>query len=74
MKVIVLVKHECHIDDSLKVYAYSEDNLRKVKDEMREFCPIGKEQCLGDLPRENGGQFGRNENDYCSYSIVEVKE
>ena len=76
MKVIVYISHDRHREDIVKVYAYSEENLAKVKKAMRErwHGEEGREGYFGDLPSENGTQYGWGEEYYDSYSIVNVEK
>lgn len=73
MKVIVSIIHDRHTDDVLNVLKYSEENVEKVRKDFEGIYPDGTWRMCGDLPCNNGDQFGENENYYCSYSVVTVK-
>ena len=76
MKVIVHISHDRHREDIVKVYNYSEENLAKVEQEMKNrwHGEEGHEGYFGDLPSENGHQYGWDEAYYDSYSIVEIEK
>ena len=73
MKIIVLIHHDRHTDDHISVFAYSDENLEIIKKKMEEYWQGGSWGWYGDLPSENGEQFGVGEDYYSSYSIVEVQ-
>lgn len=73
MKVIVSIIHDRHYDDHLTVQKYTTENLQALEGKYREYYPDGKWGMYGDLPCEDGDQFGVNEDYYCSYAIVDVK-
>lgn len=72
MQVIVRTSHDRHRDDNIKVYDYTGENLDLVKTSMEGNWPEGKWGFWGDLPCDNGSQFGINGDFYDSYAIVEV--
>lgn len=76
MKVIVYISHDRHREDTVKVYKYSDENVEKVEKEMEEHWngENGHEGYFGDLPSENGYQYGWGEDYYDSYSIVEIDD
>lgn len=73
-KIIVRITHDRHLEDVLRVYKYSEENLNKVKQDMEKQWEGGTWDYFSDLPSENGKQFGWNDSYHDSYSIVEVQE
>ena len=75
-KIIVHISHDRHREDIVKVYKNSEKNLAKVKKAMKDRWSgeEGHEGYFGDLPSENGIQYGWDEAYYDSYSIVEIEE
>ena len=73
MKIIVLIHHDRHTDDQISVFVYSKKELKIVKKKMEEYWEGGSWGWFGDLPSENGEQFGIGECYYSSYSIVEVQ-
>lgn len=75
-KVIVYISHDRHREDIVKVYKYSDENVEKVIEKMKERWSgeNGHEGSFGDLPSENGFQYGWSENYYDSYSIVEIDD
>lgn len=75
MKIIVMIHHDRHTEDVLKVFPFSEENVQKVKELMQNRWSQDKGSWgyFGDLPSENGEQFGWSESYYSSYSVVEVQ-
>lgn len=75
-KVIVYISHDRHREDIIKVYKYSEKNLAKVEQSMKDRWngENGHKGYFGDLPSENGYQYGYCEEYYDSYSIAEIEK
>lgn len=72
-KVIVRISHDRHREDIISVRPYSPLHEQEVRMEMEKQWKDGSWDYFGDLPADDGEQFGLDEFYYDSYCIVPIK-